>query len=229
MADKKNTREFDEQMVIEKAKDFWARYGRLTTIISIVVILVAGGWYGYQNFVKKPKETKATELMFKAEEYFRSDSISKALNGDGQHWGFLRIIDKYGSTRAGKLAHFYAGSCYIRQNENEKALKYLKKFSTSSKPLQARAYRLMGDAYADLGKNKEALDYYSKAGHYFEKDETQSAECLFLAAFLAHKTLNDSKTAIALYKEIKEKYPRTQQGFDAENYLAQLGVYSSDK
>ena len=38
--------------------------------------------------------------------------------------------------------------------------------------------------------------------------------------------MKDSKQAIELYKEIKEKFPRSQQAFDADSYLAQLGVYS---
>lgn len=54
------------------------------------------------------------------------DSVNLALNGDGMNWGFLRVIDKYGGTKAGNLANFYAGDCYIKLNENEKAIKYLK-------------------------------------------------------------------------------------------------------
>jgi tetratricopeptide (TPR) repeat protein len=229
MADKKYGQDQDTgEVIIAKAKDFWEKYGRLLTIASVVVILAIGGFYGYKKFVKDPKENKAAEVMFKAEEYYRMDSVNKALNGDGQYWGFLRVIDKYGGTDAGKLANFYIGSCYVKLNDNAKALKYLKKFSTSSKPLQARAYKLMADAYADLGQNKEAVEYYEKAAHHFESDEPFAAECLFMGAYLAQKTMNDTKTAATLYKEIKQKYPRTQQGFDADNYLAQMGVYNTD-
>ncbi len=216
------------EVIIAKAKDFWGKYGKTITIASVLIIIVAGGLYAYDKFFKSPKESKAAEVMFKAEEYYRTDSLNKALNGDGQYWGFLKVIDKYSGTDAGNLAHFYAGSCYIKLNDNEKALTQLKKFKTSSKPLQARAYKLMADAYADLGKNKEALEYYQKAAHHFEKDEPFAAECLFMGAYLAQKTLNDTKTATTLYKEIKEKYPRTQQGYDADNYLAQMGVYKTD-
>lgn len=227
MAEKKIDQETGE-LIIAKAKDFWEKNGKILTIASVLVILLAGGLYVYNNYFKAPKEAKAAEVMFKAEEYYRKDSVNKALNGDGQHWGFLRVIDKYGGTDAGNMANFYAGSCFTKLNENEKALKYLKKFKTSSKPLQSRAYKLMADAYADLGRNKEALDYYQKAGHHFESDEAFSAECLFTAAYLAQRSLNDTKTAIALYKEVKEKFPRTQQGLDADNYLAQMGVYTTD-
>lgn len=229
MADKKNVQGVDSgEVIVAKAKDFWEKYNKPLMIASVVIILGVGGWYGYQNFVKKPKETKAAEVMFKAEEYFRTDSIQLALNGDGQNWGFLRVIDKYGGTDAGKLARFYAGACYIKLNENQKAIDQLKKFSTSSKPVQARAYKLMADAYADLGKNKEAFDHYKKAGHHFTEDETNSAEALFLAAYLAMRSMNDTKGSIELFKEIKEKYPRTEFARDADNYLAQMGVYSTE-
>ena len=42
----------------------------------------------------------------------------------------------------------------------------------------------MGDAYADLKKNTEALDYYKKAGANFPEDEVISSEYLFRAAQL---------------------------------------------
>jgi len=228
MADKKVALNRDsEEMIVAKAKDFWTRNNKLIMIASAIIILAAGGWYGYQKFVKAPRESKAVEAMYKAEEYYRIDSVNKALNGDGQSWGFVRVADKYGNTNAGNLAAFYAGSCYLKLNDNEKAVKYLKKFSTDSKLVQARAYKLLGDAYADMGKNSDALSYYKKAAHHFEKDENNSADYLFMAAYFADRVMKDAKEAIALYKEIREKFPKTNQARDAENYLAQLGVYSS--
>ena len=217
----------NDEQVIAKAKDFWGKYNKPLMIASAIIIVAVGGFYIYQNFVKKPKELKAADVLFKAEEYYRMDSVNQALNGDGQSWGFLKVIDKYGGTDAGNMAGFYAGSCYIKLNENDKAIKYLKKFSTDSKPIQARAYKLLGDAYADLGKNSDALSYYKKAAGHFEKDEASSADYLFTAAYFADRVVKDAKEAIALYKELKDKFPRTQQAADADNYLTQLGVYNT--
>lgn len=164
--------------------------------------------------------------MFKAEDYYRLDSVRLALNGDGQYLGFLKIIDKYGGTPAANLATFYAGSCYLKLDDNVNAIKYLKKFNTGAKQIQQRAYKLLGDAYADQGNAAEALDYYKKAARHFEKDDANSAEALFLAAYLADRILKNQKEAIELYKELKEKFPRTAQGSEADIYLAQLGVYN---
>jgi tetratricopeptide (TPR) repeat protein len=174
--------------------------------------------------------------MFKAEEYYRTDSVKLALNGDGQYDGFLKVINKYSGTDAANIAEFYAGSCYLKLNENENAVKYLKKFSTTSKPLQARAYKLLADAYADLGKNSDALTYYKKAAHHFESDQAASAEALFIAAYFADRVMKNPKEAIALYKELKEKFPKAvvssanneMAGNLADNFLAQLGVYNTE-
>jgi len=229
MAENKNVQDMDSsEVVIAKAKSFWDKYSKPLMIVSTLIILVIGGWYLYQNFFQKPKEAKAIEAMFRAEEYYRLDSVNLALNGDGQNLGFVKIVDKFGGTKAGKLASFYAGSCYLKLNDYEKAVKYLKKFSSSSDLVQARAYKLLGDAYADWGKNDEALSNYKKAGRHFEKDEANSPEYLFAAAYFADKVMKNQKEAISLYKELKEKYPRSQQAFDADNYLAQLGVYSTE-
>ena len=127
MADKKQVQDMDSnEALIAKAKDFWTKYNKPVMIACAVIILAIGGWYAYKNFFKEPKEAKVAEAMFKAEEYFRMDSVNKALNGDGQYDGFLRIISKYGGTDAAKLANFYAGSCFIKLNENDKAITYLK-------------------------------------------------------------------------------------------------------
>lgn len=227
MAEKKHVPESEsDQMVVDRAKDFWSRYNRQITIIATVIILAGGGWLIYKYFVKEPNEQKAVDAIYKAEEYYRMDSLQKALNGDGLNPGFLRVISKYGGTEAGNVAHFYAGDIYLKMGDYANAVKHLKDFKTSAKQIQARAYKLLGDAYAELGKNQDALDYYKKAAHHYEDDQENSSEYLFLAAYFADRVMKKPKEATELFKELKEKYPRTEKGVNADKYLAQLGVYN---
>lgn len=229
MADKKFGNEGDSaEIMMIKAKDFWERNSKIISIAFVVVVLGVGGYFGYKNFIQKPNEEKAVDTLYKAEEYFRMDSVNLALKGDGQYLGFLKVIDKYGSTDAGNLACYYAGVCYVKLDDNANAIKYLKKFSTDSKPVKARVYKLLGDASGDLGKSADAVDYYKKSAHLFEDDKDNSSEALFLAAYLTDRVLKNPKEAIELYKELKEKYPKTEKGVDADNYLAQLGVYNEN-
>ncbi len=228
MADtKQNTQETDHnQKVVDKAMNIWDKYSRQLMIGSAAIILLAGSYLGYKYFINEPNEKKATDAIYKAEDFYRQDSLNLALNGDGVNLGFLKVIEKYGSTKTGNLARFYAGDCYIKLDDNTKAIKYLNDFSTDSKPIQARAYKLIADANADLGKNAEALKYYKKAASHFPEDDVNSSEYLFMAAFFAQKVMHDNEGAKELFKSLKEKYPRTEKGFEADKYLAQLGVYN---
>jgi hypothetical protein len=229
MADKTTIQSVDpNEAVIAKAKDFWSQYGKILIIASVAVIVLAGGYLGYKYLYQQPNEVKAADYSYKAEEYYREDSARLALNGDGLNPGFLKVISRYGGTEKGNLAKFYAGDCYLKLGDNVNAVKYLKDFSTSSKLVQARAYKLLGDAYADQAKNSEAFDYYKKAAGYFEDDNVNTPEYLFLAAYFADKVMKNSSEAISLYKKLKEKYPSTEKGLEADKYLAQLGVYKAD-
>ena len=215
----------DDQVVVDRARDFWGRYSRPILIASAAVILLCGGYLAYKYLVKGPQEAKAVEAMFKAEEYYRQDSLKTALNGDGINAGFLKIIDRFGGTKAGNLARFYAGDIYLKQGDFNNAIKHLKEFETDAKQVQARAYKLLGDAYAETGKNDDALNAYKKAAHHFEADDVNSSEYLFMAAYFADRVAKNQKEAVALFKELKQKYPRTEKGFEADKFLAQLGVY----
>lgn len=216
----------ESQVIVDRAKDFWGKYNRPVMIIAIAVIALSAAYLGYKYLIKEPNEKKASEAIFKAEDYYRQDSLQLALKGDGVNYGFEKVISNYGSTKAGNLAKFYAGTIYLKLGDYAKATKYLGDFSTDAKQVQARAYKLLGDAYSEQGKNADALSSYKKAANEFEEDDANAAEYLFFAAYFADRVMKDQKQAVDLFKELKEKYPRTQQGFEADKYLAQLGVYS---
>jgi len=227
MAEVKQPRHSAENdVVIERARDFWTRYNRPILTVAIAIIVLGGGYLAYKYLVKEPKEKKAAEAIFKAEEYYRMDSLKLALRGDGQYPGFEKVISQYGGTDAGNLAKFYAGDIYLKMGDFAKAAKYLKDFDTDARQVQARAYKLLADAYAAQGKNADAFSYYKKAAYEFETDEQSSSEYLFYAAYFADRVLNDKKQAIDLYKELKKKYPQSQFAMEADKYLAQAGVYS---
>ena len=161
--------------------------------------------------------------MFRAEEYFRMDSVRLALNGDNINPGFLKIISKYSSTQAANLAEFYAGTCYMKLGDFNNAIKHLKNFSGSALQVQARTHGLLGDAYSELNNKQEAISEYKKAGTIFDKDNLLSPEYLFRAGYLS-ESIGKNQEAIEMYQLIKDKYPNSQRGYDIDRYLARLGV-----
>ena len=99
-----------EKNPIEQFQSFWDKWGKQAGYALIAIILIIGGYFGYKNFISEPNEKKASEAIFRAEEYYRLDSARLALNGDNLNPGFLKIISKYSGTKAANLASFYAGS-----------------------------------------------------------------------------------------------------------------------
>jgi tetratricopeptide (TPR) repeat protein len=208
---------------VAKMQGFWGRYQKPLLIVLAVIVIGGGGWYGYNQYILKPKEEKAADALYKAQQYFGMDSANLVLNGDGQSRGVLYIINNYGGTKAGNLAHYYAGVSYLKLGDFNNAVKHLKDFSTDAKQIQLMAYGCLGDAYSELNKKEDAIASYKKAGEVFEKDENNSSEYLFRAALLAEASGNATQ-ALDLYKELKEKYPRTDKGFQADKYINRLSI-----
>jgi tetratricopeptide (TPR) repeat protein len=216
-----------EKQAENKIEAFFYRYKKPITYVAAAIIIVVGGWYAYQKFVAQPKEEKAQAAIFKAEEYFRADSLRKGLDGDATSKGFLYIIKTYSGTKTGNLAKFYAGVSYLRLGEFDNAIKYLDDFSTDSKQIQALAWQRLGDAYSEKGNKSKAVDLYKKAGRHFELDEINSSESLFRAAQLLESE-NKPKEAVEIYKELKEKFPKTDKGGQAERYIYRLEIQKNE-
>lgn len=215
------TKEFDLERSMHRAEDFFYENKNVITIAVLAIVVVVGGFFAYNRFVKQPKENKAQEMIFHAQNYFAVDSFKLALSGDGNNFGFLAVANKYGGTQAGNLAKYSAGVCYIRLGEYQKGIDMLKSFSSDDLLLQPTAYGLMGDAYMELNKTSEGIESYKKAGHYNDNELT-SPVYLFRAG-LALEKAGKNQEAITIYKEIKEKFPLTNEGREMDKYLARLG------
>jgi len=215
-----------EQDFLAKLQNFWGTYQKkiLTLVGSIAVVI--GGYYAYTEFVKAPKEQKAQEALFKAEEYFGMDSSRKVLDGDGTSKGVLNVIKNFSGTKAANLAHYYAGISYLKLGDFSKAVENLKDFSSDSKPVQMVAYGALADACSELKKNDDAISYYKKAAAEFPVDEITSAEYLWRAGQLC-ETINKNKEALEFYKEIKAKFPKAKQG-EIDKFIYRLSIEKND-
>jgi len=233
MAEKQVTTEVVETQtdVIGKAKDFWSKFSKPIIYVGSALILVIGGWLGYKNFVKEPNEAKAAEMIFPAETVFdkmtqsgfTKDSINLVLNGgNGLTSGVLKVANNYGGTAAGNRAHFIAGACYLNNKDFNNAIKHLKEFSTKATQVQAAAYSLLGDAYSELKKNDDAMDYYKKAVAVNAKDEFMTPEALYKAGLFAEAT-GKTKDAIEFFQRIRDEYPKSSHAAQMDKYLARLG------
>jgi len=189
---------------------------------AVVVVILVGGYFGYQQFVQVPNEEKASEALFKAEQWFAVDSLNYVLEGDGQHTGALYVINKYGSTKAGNLAKYYAGLSYLKLGDFPNAIKNLEAFDGKKTPFEALAYGALGDAYMESGDNEKGISFYKKASTN-TKDDFVAPLYLFRAA-RASEFAGKNEEAIQLFKQLKKDYPFSAQAREVEKYLGLLGV-----
>ncbi len=187
----------------------------IAAIFGVVLLVLA-----FNRFYMGPREKEAQAQMFVAEQYFARDSFKLALNGDGQYLGFIDIIDEYSMTKAADLAHYYAGISYLHLGQFEDAIDYLKGFDSDSHILQPVAYGAIGDAYSELGNNEKAAVYYTKA--YKEDKNNLTAPVYMVKAGKTYENLKDYKNALKAFESLKEQFPKTQEGRNAEKYIARI-------
>jgi tetratricopeptide (TPR) repeat protein len=197
-----------------------------------IVIAVIGGlaiivsaFFLYRYYVGN-QNTQAQIDMFQAVYYFEADSIQKALNGDGNNYGFLDIIDNYGMTKTASLANFYAGACYMKLGEFQNAIDYLSDFSSDDLVVQSRAYVLIGDAHMELGDYHEAARSYEQAANH--KPNQYISPLYLIKAATAYEKLTDFEKAAECYGTIIEKYPESSEFNNARKQKARLEGLASN-
>jgi Uncharacterized protein conserved in bacteria len=212
----------DETNALENLQDKYEKNKKPVNTILTVVLVAIVGFLVYQNLYKAPREEKAARDIVDAQRYFESDSLSKALNGDGQNPGFLKIMKKYSGTKTANLCHYYAGICYLKTGDAKNAIKQLEDFDGNGTAVAYAAYGLLGDAHMETGNAKKAIEYYSKATGN-DKDALITPMYL-LRSGMAYEKNNQPEEAKKAYQRIRDEYPQSMQARDMDKNLARLGV-----
>lgn len=194
---------------------------RINTIITILLVAVAGV-VGYFKLYQEPRETKGANAIYHAQRYFDIDSVGKALNGDGQHAGFLKVIRSYGGTKAGNLSHYYAGICYLKMGDYPNAVKYLEQFKGKGTMVEKVAQGSLGDAHMEAGNVQKGIDAYRKATS--GKGDLLITPVYLLRLGVACEMNNKPEDAKKAYARIRDEYPTSMQARDIDKYLARLGT-----
>lgn len=206
-----------ELSTLDKIQNWYEENGNIANIVLGAVLALILLFIAYNNVWKPKKELAAAEAIFKAQHWFENDSIAKALN-DSEN-GFLRIANKYGSTKSGNLANYYAGLCYYDLADYANAEKYLSKFNPKNDEiLGGLAINVLADAQMENGKQDAALKNYKKAAQF--SDNEASAPFLLLKAGMAYSYAGKTEDAQNFFETLVQEFPNTEEAIEAEKYLA---------
>ncbi|MCP3660148.1 MAG: tetratricopeptide repeat protein [Bacteroidetes bacterium] len=217
---KKEKESIDDLEVYKKKATKLLKEHGIYLIILFIILAIIPLYFFVIKPNKEKKNLKASDEMFRANYYFEEGNYDKALKGDGSYKGFTEIINTYPNTKAAQLANFYIGIINMNKKEYESAISNFKKFNLKDYLLQARAYSLIGDAFSQQGKFKEALDYYMKAAN--EKPNKILSPKYLSKAAIVNLKLGNKKAAMECYKDIKKQYPKSIYAKEADKKIYAL-------
>lgn len=205
-----------EEVRKSRTEEFYENYKKTIWTVLGAIVVIGLAVLGYSKFIYAPKAAEAQAKMFPAEKSFAEGNYELALNGDGDTYGFVQVIDEFGG-KAGKSVYLYAGISALQLGNFDDAIGYLDKYSGREPILAARALSCKGDAFVGLEKYEEAAKAFDKAAA--KADNIFAATYLFKAG-LAFEKIGDKASALARYNTIKEKYPESIEGYDIDRYIS---------
>ena len=205
---------------MSKTERFFEENSKMVMYVLAALLVVAAVALCWRSLVSAPRAQKAAEMM--AEAQFRFEGAAPdyelALYGDENGAGFADVVDNYGSTPAGNLAKHYAGICFLRLGELDKAEEYLSKYSAvrglPGAVINAQNYGLRGDIAVDKGEYAKAVKLYDKA--VAAADNNFTAPLYLRKAALALIASGDNARAKACLERIVNEYPASSDAREAE-------------
>lgn len=210
---------------LSRSEEFLEKNKKLVFGIGGVLVLLIAGFFGYKTYMEGQNE-QAHNDMFQAIYYFENEQYGQALEGDGNYPGFMEIIDDYGSTEAGNLAHYYAGVIYLQQGDYAQAIDYLEDFSSDDLLVQSRAYALTGDAYMEQGQFGKAAELYTRAANH--KENKFFTPFYLSKAALAFELSGNTNKALERYTQITDNYYGANEFENARKQKARLEALASN-
>ena len=224
MAEQKHTHDpLNVYEALSTSEAFLLKYKNLLVGIVVAIVVIVCGTLAYKHFIGEPKELKASEALFKGEQYFGNDNYETALKGDSLGYaGFLKIADEFSGTEAGNLANAYAGICYAQLGKYEEAAKYLDKFSAKDQLVSPAILGTIGNCYAEMGQLDKAAGTLLKAA---DKADSQALSPIYLIqAGQLFEKLGKNSEAVKAYTLVKEKYFNSYQSMDIDKYIERASI-----
>ena len=204
--------------LISRSEEFIQQNQKTLIVAVAAIVLVVLAVFGVRKWYVQPRDTRASEAMFAAEQWFAQGDYDKALNGDETNMGFLGVIDDFGGTKAANLAKYYAGCAYMRIENYEEAIHWLKKYNGKDLFTGAEAEMLLGDAQWETGDAASAVKHYAAAAK--KGNNAIVAPTALFKEGMAYLQLRDNAKALECFKAVKHNYPESSEWPEMDKWIA---------
>lgn len=187
----------------------------VTAVLALIVI-----YFAYQKFYLAPREVKASNEMYVAQDFWEKKQWDKAINGDAGYPGFAKIVDEYSNTKAANLAYYYLGVAYLNKGAFKKAAENLTNYRGDDVIIASQALGNTGDAYVELKDYDKAITFYKKA---IDKGTNGFTSPIYLKKLaLVYENQKNYNDALDAYQKIKTDFPESNEATNIDKYIARV-------
>lgn len=205
--------------VYARVLDFYSRNKAYVLAAAAVLAVVIIGYVGYRFYLVRQGD-EAARLLGPIVLMYEQENYEQALDGTVDQPGLIEIASRYGRTKDGNLARFYAADALYRLDRKEEALDYFASFDKGSDYLGAAAYAGQAAALEDLGDQRRAAELYREAALVY-RNKLTSPEYL-LSAARNFEAVGDYGAAREMYQMIADQFPEAEVADGIEFYVARL-------
>jgi tetratricopeptide (TPR) repeat protein len=193
----------------------WVKSHRRGAAYVAVALAVAAGLYGWSLLSAKTAELSAGRQLEQGRLALESKNYPLAASV------LSRVVENYSGTHAAEEGSILLAQVRLAQNQTQQAIEVLSRYAPKAgKYFRAQAYGLLGAAYENALRLKDAAQAYEDAANaalypFLQAQFLSDAGRAWLAA-------GDTVKALASYRTIAERLDSTSAAGEAKVRLGEL-------
>lgn len=190
------------------------RHKQLSSWIGAVIV-IAAVLFVWQLSTKRRAEEIASRELQGARFAFENQNLPLAASE------LAKVVENYDGTNASEEGRLLLANVRLLQGQPQQAVTVLQDWTSGAgQAYRSQAYSLLGAAYENLGRFRDAADAYEKASSAARLD-FQRAQLLSDAG-RAWTSAADTARAIAAYRRIVKDFPKESAVTEAKVRLGEL-------
>ena len=193
----------------------WINAHRQLTSWVAAIAIVAAGLFAWKLLTDRRSEEAASRELQGARFAFENQNLPLAASE------LARVVENYSGTNAAEEGRLLLANVRMLQGQSQQAIEVMRDYAPGAgRAFRAQAYGLLGAAYENTGRFREAAEAYEKGSEAGRLD-FQKAQLLSDAG-RAWTSAADTAKAIAAYKRIIKDFPKEGMVTEAKVRLGEL-------
>src|SRR6266702_8787322 len=193
----------------------WVKAHRQLSSWIGAILVVGAGLFIWNLSTQRRSEEIASRNLAGARFAFDNQNLPLAASE------LAKVVEDYAGTNAAQEGRLLLANVRLLQGQPSQAVAVLKDYAGGAgKPYRAQAYSLLGAAYENMGRTREAGDAYEKGSAAARLDFLKAQ--LLADAGRAWTTAGDTARAVADYRRIVQEFSKEAAATEAKVRLAEL-------